>query len=68
MQQHITIDRIEGGIAVVELPDMTTVDVPLALFPGAKEGDNYIISKTDTTDRRDKIQNKFDRLKGADKQ
>ena len=64
MRQQITIDRIEGCFAVVELPDMTTIDVPLALFPGAKEGDNYIISKADATERRDRIKSKFERLKG----
>ena len=63
MQQRITIDRIEGDFAVVELPDMITIDVPLVLFPGVKEGDNYIISKADATECRDRIQDKFDRLK-----
>ena len=64
---QITIDRIEGDFAVVEIPDMTTIDVPLALFPGVKEGDVYIISKdeSEAAERRNRIQSKFDRLKEA---
>jgi len=64
---QITIDRIEGDFAVVEIPDMTTIDVPLALFPGAKEGDVYIIVKDEgeAVERSNRIQSKFDRLKEA---
>lgn len=36
----VIIDRFEGDYAVVELPNKTTVDMPLKLLePGVKEGD-----------------------------
>lgn len=36
----ITIDRIEDDVAVLDLGDGRTVDVPLALLPdGCQEGD-----------------------------
>ncbi|MDR0406434.1 MAG: DUF3006 domain-containing protein [Clostridiales bacterium] len=35
----VIIDRFEGGFAVVELPDKTMANLPLALVPNAKEGD-----------------------------
>ena len=62
---QIIIDRIEGEFAVVELPDMTTVNVPLGLFPDAQEGCVYQISKDndEEAERRKRIQGKFDRLK-----
>ncbi|MGN0537344.1 MAG: DUF3006 domain-containing protein [Acutalibacteraceae bacterium] len=34
----VTIDRIEGKMAVVELEDGTTADLPLILVPNAQEG------------------------------
>ena len=62
---RIVIDRFEGDYAIVELPDKSTWNVPRLLFPGAKEGDGYIISKDEsgTADRQREIQSKFDRLK-----
>ena len=65
---QFTIDRIEGDIAVVEFEDMTTAAAPLRLFPGAKEGDIYNIVKDESgaAERRDRIQDKFNRLKGTD--
>lgn len=40
----VTIDRIEGDFAVVELPDARTVDVPLAALPrGIEEGDRVLL-------------------------
>jgi len=42
---QVTIDRIEEGFAVVELPDMSTIIVPAELFPEAHEGDIYNITK-----------------------
>ena len=65
---QIIIDRIEGDVAIVEFPDMTTKDVPLCLFPEAKEGDSYIISKNEgeTADRHNRIQDKFNRLKSIE--
>jgi len=61
----IVIDRFEGDFAVVELPDSGTLDVPRELFPGALEGDRYIIGKDEagTTEARERIQSKFDQLK-----
>lgn len=36
----ITVDRIEDDVAVLDLGDGRTVDVPLSLLPaGVKEGD-----------------------------
>ena len=35
----IIIDRFEGDFAVAELPDKRMLNVPKALFEGAKEGD-----------------------------
>lgn len=62
---RIIIDRFEKNCVVVELPDKSTWNVPQALFPGAVEGDNYIISKdeNETAKCQKRIQNKFDRLK-----
>lgn len=40
----VTIDRFEGEYAIIELPDMTFVDVPRVLFPLAQEGDVIDIS------------------------
>ncbi len=34
----VTVDRIEGKMAVVELEDGSTADLPLVLVPNAKEG------------------------------
>ena len=61
---QIIVDRIEGDSAVVELPDMTMVDVPLSLLPGAKEGDVYRIFKdeAESNKRKNRIQELFDRL------
>ena len=61
----VTIDRFEGNLAVVELPDNSTVNVPRNLFPGAEEGDIYQISKDDGEKARRlrSIQNKFNRLR-----
>ena len=60
----ITIDRIENGVAVIELPDGKIIDVPSALFPGAAESDVYTIEKdkTETEARRKRIDDKMNRL------
>lgn len=62
---QIIIDRIEGDMAVVELPDRRTVVVPLSFFPDAKEGGVYEITKNEdeTAEREKRIQSKFDKLK-----
>jgi len=50
----VIIDRFEGDYAVVELPDLTMVDMPISLIPeGAKEGDVLVIGiDPDETDKR----------------
>jgi len=60
----ITIDRIENGIAVVELLDGQTVNMPCALFPEASEGDVYSIEKNtaETEAAKKRIEGKMNRL------
>ena len=62
---QIVIDRLEGDFAVAELPGGKTCAVPRALFPGAAEGDVFVISKEarEREARESRIQNQFDRLK-----
>lgn len=60
----ITIDRIENNVAVIELPDRKTLDIPRRLFPDAEEGDVYSIEK-DSAQRdasRCRIEDKMRRL------
>lgn len=66
--QEIIIDRIEGSMAVVELPDGSSTAVPLCLFLSAKEGDVYRITKEDdrADEREKKIKSKFESLKKPD--
>lgn len=61
---QVTIDRIEGNIAVVELEDGTTADLPLVLVPNAKEGMTVTITADDNEDRkrRQNIKNLMDSL------
>jgi hypothetical protein len=40
---RITIDRVENGFVVVELPSGEAVNVPVALFPEAAEGDFFVV-------------------------
>lgn len=60
----VTIDRIEDGIAVVELPDMTTLDIPAKLFDDIEEGAVYEISRDLEVEkkRKAKIKNMFESL------
>lgn len=60
----ITIDRIEKGFVVAELPGGQTVDIPETVFPGAAEGDIYTIEKdcTERDARRSRIDDKMNRL------
>jgi hypothetical protein len=53
----VTIDRFEGEFAIIELPDMSFIDVPRILFVGAKEGDviNISIDKSETEIRENRI-------------
>ena len=50
----LIIDRFEGDYVIVELPDLTMVDMPRSLIPeGAKEGDVLVIGiDPDETDKR----------------
>ena len=41
---RLIIDRIEEAIIVAELPNMKTVNLPIAVAPDAKEGDYLQIS------------------------
>lgn len=62
---NIIIDRFEGNYAVVELPDMTMVDMPISLVPeGAKEGDVLVIEidTNETRERKERIQKLMDDL------
>lgn len=60
----ITIDRIEKGFVVAELPSGQTIDVPKILFPDASEGDIYTIEKDciGQNARRSRIDDKMNRL------
>ena len=62
----ITVDRIENGVVVAELSDRQTVNLPALLFPGAAEGDVYIIEKDvlETEERRKRIAEKMKGLFG----
>lgn len=61
---YITIDRFEGDFAVIELPDMTFLNIPKSLFPDACEGDIYLIEKSqeEQTRRKAKIKKLSDEL------
>lgn len=61
----IVIDRIEGELAVCELPNGTMANLPLSLFENAEEGDVYEIKK-DTCEREARTSRAralFERLK-----
>ena len=61
----VIIDRFEGDYAIVELPDMTMVDMPISLVPkGAREGDVLVISidAEETAKRKEKIKKLMDDL------
>ena len=62
---QVIIDRFEGNFAVVELPNKEMLDVPIALFPDAKQGDVIDINiNHDETDKRKKnIDDLFNKLK-----
>lgn len=61
----VTIDRFEGDFAVVELADMTFVNMPIQLVPeGAKEGDilSIEVDKKKTNERKKRIEKLMDDL------
>ncbi len=50
---RVVIDRIEDGIATVELENGKIVNVPSELFDGCKEGDIvYITPNTEETEKK----------------
>ncbi len=61
---QITIDHIEEDYLVVELEDMTTIDIPRKLIPDAKEGDVIDIIKNSeaTLERKKQISDLMDDL------
>ena len=61
---QITIDHIEEDYLVVELEDMTTIDIPRKLIPDAKEGDVIDIIKNSeaTLERKKQINDLMDDL------
>jgi len=62
---QVIIDRFEGNFAVVELPDGSTIEVPIELFPeNIKEGDivEIKINSDATEEQRKNIETKFNSL------
>ena len=61
---QIIVDHIEDDYLVVELEDLSTIDVPRALIPNAKEGDvvDVIINEEATNDRRKEVHKLMDEL------
>ena len=61
---EVIIDRFEGDYAVVELPDLTMIHLPMVLVPNAKEGDiiRITIDSDATEARRKRINEKAKRL------
>lgn len=60
----VIIDRFEGDFAVVELDDLSTVNVPRIIFKGANEGDvvDIIINNEETSKRKNNINKIMDDL------
>lgn len=58
----IVIDRIEGDFAVAELPDKSFVNIPVILFPDAKDGDIYMIEKTQNEYQKEQVKKLTDSL------
>ena len=63
--KEMRIDRIEEGIAVCELENGETVNIPLCVFENAKEGDVFNIVRDDVEkeERMNKARSLFDKLK-----
>ena len=60
----ITIDRIESGIVLAELPNGQLVEIPGELFPGVTEGDIYTVEKdiAEAAAHRERIDSKMTKL------
>lgn len=69
---YIIVDRIENGIAALELEGRAMQMLPLSLLPeGVAEGDvllerdgRYIIDRAETSRRREENRRLFERLRG----
>lgn len=61
----VTIDRLEGDYAIVELEDGRFIEVLKDLFEDVKEGDIYEIIKDESAkeERMEEIISLFERLK-----
>ena len=61
----ITVDRIEGDLAVCELPDMSFVNIPKIVLGDVKEGDVFEIIKDESVkqEQMQRAQSLFDKLK-----
>lgn len=64
-KMRVIVDRIEGDMLVAELENMTTVDIPRAVAPDAKEGDvlDITVNDCETEARRLRIREKMNRLR-----
>ena len=60
----VIIDRIEGTMAVVELPDGSYADLPSVLVPEAQDGDilEIRVLEEETRQRREQMQARRNRL------
>lgn len=61
---RVIIDRFEGDFAVVELDDMSVINVPRVLFKDAHEGDviDIIVNNDESINRKRRINNLMDDL------
>ena len=62
----LTVDRLEGDVAVVELPDGTTIDLPTALLPpNTQEGSilRLVLDHDSTGARRAEAEARLARLR-----
>ena len=61
----VTIDRLEGDFAIVELEDGRFIEVLKGLFEDVSEGDIYEICKDEAAkeERTEEIMSLFERLK-----
>lgn len=60
----VVIDRFEGFYAVCEIEKGRFANIPIALVPGAKEGDivSIEILKEESNDKREKLKNRLNGL------
>ena len=61
----LVVDRIEGDTAVLELGDQL-FDVPLAILPLIKEGDQVQIVRVDNSNALQEAQDRLERLRKRD--